>query len=197
LRTWEAIELTVIGTEVSSMVPRLRTTNYEIRAFERKDLEIFSSYRAQEEVARYQSWTHYTYQDAIELFADMDYSSFGGIGNWYQLAISTLGSEILVGDLAVHFIDEHQVEIGFTVDPSHQRENVATESLNCLLDYLFSTLGKHRVVARTDTKNIGAYRLLEKLGFRREGHYIQNIFFKGAWDDEYQYAMLNGEQKFI
>jgi RimJ/RimL family protein N-acetyltransferase len=177
------------------MVPRLRATNYAIRAFERKDLESFSRYRAQDDVARYQSWTHYSYQDAVEFFEDMDYSSFGGVGNWYQLAILTLDSDDLVGDLAVHFMDVHQVEIGFTVDPRYQRKNVATESVSCLLDYLFSSLKKHRVIARTDTKNIGSCRLLEKLGFRREGHFIQNIFFKGAWGDEYQYAMLNGEKK--
>jgi RimJ/RimL family protein N-acetyltransferase len=176
------------------MTPKLRTNNYEIRAFERKDLEAFACYRAQEDVARYQDWTDYTYQDAVEDFEDTDYTNFGGIGNWYQLAITTLESGDLVGDLAVHFIDEHQVEIGFTVDPEHQRKNVATESVNCLLDYLFSTLKKHRVIAITDTKNVGSYRLLEKLGFRREGHFIQNIFFKGAWGDEYQYAMLNTEQ---
>jgi len=176
------------------MTPSLRTNNYEIRAFERKDLEAFARYRAQEDVARYQSWTDYTYQDAVEDFEEMDYSSSGGIGNWYQLAIASLEPGDLVGDLAVHFIDEHQVEIGFTVDPEYQRTNVATESVSCLLSYLFSTLKKHRVIAITDTKNVGSCRLLEKLGFRREGHFIQNIFFKGAWGDEYQYAMLNSEQ---
>jgi RimJ/RimL family protein N-acetyltransferase len=176
------------------MTPKLKTNNYKIRAFERKDLEAFVCYRAQEDVARYQDWTDYTYQDAVEDFEDTDYTNFGSIGNWYQLAITALESGDLVGDLAVHFIDEHQVEIGFTVDPEHQRKNVATESVNCLLDYLFSTLKKHRVIAITDTKNVGSYRLLEKLGFRREGHFIQNIFFKGAWGDEYQYSMLNSER---
>ena len=57
-------------------------------------------------------------------------------------------------------------------------------------------LKKHRVVATTDVENTASYRLLETLGFRREGHFIQNIFFKGAWGDEYQYALLRSEGKF-
>lgn len=176
--------------------PVLKTENLVIRAFQRKDLEIFTQYRSQEMVAKYQSWTNYTYQDAIELFEGMDYSTFGTEGSWYQLAISSLDSDELVGDLAVHFIDQDQIEIGFTVSPQHQGKGVATEAVSSILRYVFGELSKHRVVATTDTKNTASYRLLEKLAFRREGHFIQNIFFKGAWGDEYHYALLRSEDKF-
>ena len=157
---------------------------------------MFAQYRSQEIVAKYQSWTDFTYQDAVELFESMDYSTFGTEGNWYQLAISTHDTDELVGDLAVHFVDQNQVEIGFTVSPQHQCKSVATEAVSSLLGYVFGELNKHRVVARTDAENRASYRLLEKLGFRREGHFIQNIFFKGAWCDEYQYALLCSEEKF-
>lgn len=178
------------------MPPVLKTENFAIRAFERKDLEAFAQYRSQEMVAKYQSWTSFTYQDAVALFDSMDYSIFGTEGNWYQLAISRHETDELVGDLAVHFIDQDQIEIGFTVSPRHQGKSVATEALSKFLCYVFGELNKHRVVAITDTKNTGAQRLLEKLGFRREGHFINNIFFKGAWGDEYLYALLRSEQKF-
>jgi len=173
--------------------PVLKTENYVIRAFERKDLEAFALYRSQEMVAKYQSWTSYTYQDAIELFESMDYSTFGSEGNWYQLAISSINSDELVGDLAVHFIDQEQIEIGFTVCPVHQNKGVATEAVSNFLRYVFGELNKHRVLATTDTENTASYRLLEKLAFRREGHFIKNVFFKGAWGDEYQYALLSSE----
>lgn len=176
-------------------VPVLKTEKFVIRAFERKDLEQFAQYRSQEAVARYQNWTTFTYQDAVELFDAMDYSTFGTEGEWYQLAISTKDADELVGDLAVHFIDESQIEIGFTVSPSHQGKSVATASVSSFLDYAFGQLNKHRVIAITDARNTAAYRLLEKLGFRREAHFIQNVFFKGAWGDEYQYALLNTERK--
>lgn len=176
--------------------PVLKTERFVIRAFERKDLEVFAQYRSQKLVAKYQSWTSFTHQDAVEFFEDMDYSTFGGEGKWYQLAISTLETDELVGDLAVHFIDKNQVEIGFTVSPEHQGKSFATEAISSLLAYVFGELNKHRVIAITDTENMAAYRLLEKLGFRREGHFIQNVFFKGAWGDEYQYALLHSEGKF-
>lgn len=174
----------------------LKTENFTIRAFEKKDLEVFAQYRSLDAVAKYQSWTSFTYHDAIALFDSMDYSTFGTVGNWYQLAISTLESDEIVGDLAVHFIDQEQIEIGFTVSPRHQGKSVATEVLSGFLGYVFGDLKKHRVVAITDADNSAACRLLEKLGFRREGHFIKNVFFKGRWGDEYLHALLRSESKF-
>ncbi|WP_046221675.1 GNAT family N-acetyltransferase [Photobacterium halotolerans] len=175
------------------MAPVLKTDSLMIRPFERKDLAAFTRYRAQPDVARYQSWTEYTYRDAVTLFERMDYTTFGTTGNWYQLAIADEKTDVLLGDLAVHFIDDAQVEIGFTVDPQYQRKNIAFHAVNRLLDYLFDTLNRNRVIAVTDADNRASSRLLEKLAFRREGHFRQNIFFKGAWGDEYLYAMLNAD----
>jgi RimJ/RimL family protein N-acetyltransferase len=44
-------------------------------------------------------------------------------------------------------------------------------------------------------ENVASWRLLEKLGFRREAHLIENIFFKGAYGSEYHYALLEREWK--
>jgi RimJ/RimL family protein N-acetyltransferase len=176
------------------IAPILKSKNFVIRAFERNDFEIFSQYRSEELVAKYQSWTDYSYEDAVKLFEGMDYSRFGTEGSWYQLAIALIDSDELVGDLAVHFIDQYQLEIGFTIAPAYQGKHVATEAVSCFLDYVFNELKKHRVIATTDTENTSSFKLLEKLSFRREGHFIKNIFFKGAWGDEYQYGLLRSEK---
>ncbi len=172
------------------MTPILTTKHFTIRQFKQSDLKAFANYRAIPEVAKFQSWHNYVYEDAIKLFESIDYGNFAVTGNWYQLAIAQADTDNLIGDLAVHFIDEQQVEIGFTVDPQFQGKGVGHEAIRGLLDYLFIKMNKHRVIAVTDAQNISSCRLLEKLGFRREAHYVQNIFFKGAWGDEYLYAML-------
>lgn len=176
--------------------PVLKTKKLVLRAFETKDLALFAQYRAEQSVAQYQSWTHYTYQDAIELFQSMDYATFGSTGNWYQLAITLSETDELVGDLAIHFIDNEQLEIGFTVAPAYQGQHVAFQAVSRFLNYAFADLNIHRVIAITDSKNSASFRLLEKLGFRREAHFVQNIFFKGAWGDEYLYALLQSEYSF-
>jgi RimJ/RimL family protein N-acetyltransferase len=51
----------------------------------------------------------------------------------------------------------------------------------------------HRVIAITDCENAASVALLERLGLRREGHFLQNVWFKGTWGDEYLYAILHEE----
>lgn len=172
--------------------PTLTSGSLIIRPFSLNDLTAFTAYRADPNVARYQSWTDYHYQDALSLFNSTHYQDFAKAGQWYQLAISDQ-HELLMGDLAVHFIDDSQVEVGFTIAPAFQGQGIAAQALTRLLQYLFVELSRHRVIAQTDCLNLASAALLEKLQFRREGHFINNVFFKGAWGDEYLYAMLASE----
>ena len=116
-------------------------------------------------------------------------------GTWFQMAIELAQTCPLIGDLGLHTLADRpgQAEIGFTLAREHQGKGYATEAVNRLLDYVFGVLGKHRVIAVTDARNAPAARLLERVGMRREGHFVENIWFKGEWADEYQYAMLERE----
>ncbi|MBL4816231.1 MAG: GNAT family N-acetyltransferase [Shewanella sp.] len=168
------------------------------REFELNDLQSFAGYRALPDVAKYQSWSEYSYQDALSLFEKMQRVPFGEVGHWFQLAITTkmpqnLDENQLLGDLAVHFIDDKQIEIGFTFAPDFQGQGFASEAVLGLLTYLFTQLKFHRVIATTDAENVPSWLLLERVGFRREAHFIENVFFKGAWGSEFQYAMLASE----
>ncbi len=44
-----------------------------------------------------------------------------------------------------------------------------------------------------DAENIASINLLKSLNFKQEGHFIENIFFKGKWGSEFQYALLKRE----
>ena len=104
-----------------------------VREFVASDIAPFSNYRALPEVAAYQSWSEYTYQDGLALFERMQGVAFGTAGHWFQLAIIQRESEQLLGDLALHFIDAQQVEMGFTLEPQFQRQGYGTEAvLGCL-----------------------------------------------------------------
>ena len=175
------------------MTIEITTTHFSICAFEFNDLPAFVRYRNYPEIARYQSWTDYSLDDAVSMFEQMDYAQFSTpdrIGQWFQLAIREHDTEKLLGDLAVHFIDEQQVEIGFTIAPEEQNKGIATLAVKRLLAYFFVERGVHRITATTDSQNLASVRLLQKTGFRQEAHFVKNIFFKGAWGDEYLFAML-------
>ncbi len=168
--------------------PRLR-----LRAFAARDLEAFLAYRADPEVARYQGWSEYTRADAEAFFSNQARAEFGAPGQWYQVGVAERASDALLGDCALHFLDERQVELGFTLARAHQGRGYMSEAARALLGLLFGELETHRVSARLDVRNLACAKLLERLGFRREGHLRQNVFFKGAWGDEYLYALLAEE----
>ncbi len=175
------------------MFPKIKTDNLIIRPFVKSDLIAFTKYRALPSVAKFQSWSNYTYKDALALYEKMNQVPFGTEGNWFQLAIEKKDSPSLAGDLAIHFIDPDQVEVGFTIAPEFQKKSIAFEALMALLEYCFNKLNKHRVIAITDTRNLASCRLLEKVGMRKEGHFIENRYFKGAWGNEFLFAILRSE----
>ncbi|WP_211472048.1 GNAT family N-acetyltransferase [Collimonas humicola] len=172
----------------------LETARLMLRPFTRSDLPAFTAYRNQPDVARYQSWSSYTEADAEAFFAQQDGLVFDSDDSWFQIAVERKDDGVLVGDVAVHFFDDgRQAELGVTFDLSCQRLGYAQEAVSAVIQLLFAELGKRRLVATVDVLNLRAQRLLDIHGFRREGHYRENIFFKGTWSDEYSYALLSHE----
>ena len=91
--------------------------------------------------------------------------------------------------------ENKQVEIGYTLDRNFRGNGYATEALSVIIDYLFNTLNKHRITASVDPTNAASIKLIERLGFRKEAHFIEGLFFQGKWVDNLVYAMLAREWK--
>ena len=85
------------------------------------------------------------------------------------------------------------MEVGFTLAAAEQGRGYATEALAALLDRAFAAMGLHRVVAVIDVRNTPAAALLRRVGMRQEAHFVDNVFFKGAWGSELLFAKLARE----
>jgi RimJ/RimL family protein N-acetyltransferase len=162
---------------------------------DRQDVDAFLAYRNDPEVARYQSWDRMTRAEATALVDRQAARAPGVAGEWFQFAVRLKADGRLVGDfgLFVEDGDPRLAELGFTFDRAQQGHGLASEAGTALLRFAFGTLGLHRIKAVVDCRNAPAIRLLERLGFRREGHFLQHAWFKGAWCDEYLYALLRSE----
>ena len=173
----------------------LRTPRLILRRFRPSDLPRFCAYRSDLRVARYQSWESCPEEEGRRFLEGQMALHPGVPGTWFQFAIELVEVGELIGDCGLHTLDDRTglSEVGFTLASEHQGKGYATESVRCVLDYVFGKLGKHRVIAVTDARNAPAARLLERVGMRREGHFLENDWFKGGWADEYQYALLERE----
>lgn len=177
-----------------ALILPLQTQHLLLRKLKPEDLPQFAHYRDKPDVSRFQTWEHYTLQDAEKFYAQQHSLEFNSDNTWFQLAVERRKDRALIGDIGIHFFDEgRQVELGMTFDVVYQKQGYASEAISALITVLFNDLAKHRLTAVIDARNTRAANLLEKLGFRREAHYRQNIFFKGAWGDEYLYALLKSE----
>ena len=174
----------------------LETQRLKLRPFQMSDLDPFVAYRSDPEVARYQGWdAPYPVEKAAAFIEEMAQATPDTNGHWYQFAVELKQNGGMIGDCAFHTLseDNRQAEIGFSFACSYQGFGYATESVKRLLDYFFADLGLHRVQAICDVENTASARLLERVGMRREAHFVDNTWFKGAWGSEYLYALLQYE----
>ena len=178
----------------SEMLP-LDSARLVLRRFNGGDLAAFHAYRNDPEVARFQGWESFSLAEATDFVARQEMQEIASPGQWLQIAISLKRTGQLVGDCALKIpaTDVRQATIGITLSRAFQGQGLATEALSGLLEYLFVEANLHRVQADTDPANVRAWRLLERLGMRREAHCLQSLWFKGHWADEFFYAILRQE----
>jgi RimJ/RimL family protein N-acetyltransferase len=87
-----------------------------------------------------------------------------------------------------------QAELGWVVDPAYGGRGLATEAVRELLRICFEDLELRRVVAGCFADNTASWRLMERLGMRREEHTVAGALHRsGEWLDGYGYAMLATE----
>ncbi len=174
----------------------LETRRLILRPFADCDIVPFAHYRSDAEVARYQGWeAPYPLHQAAIFVAEMKSARPGIPGRWFQLAFVPKDGGELIGDCGFQILleDPRQAESGFTLAPAYQHQGYASEAIHCLLDYLFTEFDLHRVRANCDPENHASARLLERLGMRHEGRFLQSLWLKGRWCDEDWYAILRSE----
>lgn len=173
----------------------IQTTRLNIRPLKLSDLTDFHIYRSNPEVTKYQGFDVMTMEQAEQFINDNATKHFGNAGEWVQYGIENIETKQLIGDCAIKLdqYDTRIAEIGITISNFEQKKGFAKEVLLGILSFLFDKKEIHRVVEIVDAENIASVNLLKSTGFKQEGHFIENIFFKGKWGSEFQYAMLKRE----
>ena len=113
---------------------------------------------------------------------------------------------VLIGDLMLDVQDPWaqtevreqaagtMAEIGYMLDPAYAGHGYATEAVQEVLRICFEELGLRRVIAQCFADNVASWRLMERLGMRREQHTKQDSLHRnGEWLDGMMYAILADE----
>ncbi len=157
--------------------------------------EIFA-YRSDNVTNEFQGWIPKTIED-VEIFIEKIAKQVNEPDSWFQFVIIEKVSQKIIGDLGIHFWDKEnkQVEIGCTLNKSYQKKGFAIESVRRVIDYLFKELKKHRIITSIDPKNANSIQLVERIGFRKEAHFVESVFINGKWVDDLVYSLLEKDWK--
>ncbi|GAB3437007.1 GNAT family N-acetyltransferase [Massilia solisilvae] len=148
------------------------------------------------------------------VFSDPEVTRFWSSGPWtdMQQAVDAIGRELaayrdgsavrfaveladqpgLIGTVSLHrFVDQsRRCEIGYAFGREHWNKGYAAEAAKAVLDYGFRVLDLNRVEADIDPRNLASARVLERLGFRKEGFLPERWIVQGEPADTLYYGLL-------
>jgi len=171
------------------------TGRLSLRPVSITDSESILTYRSDAVENRYQGWIPKTIADVHDFIQNRVSGIINVSDTWFQFVIILNSTGELIGDIGIHFLDmdEFQVEIGCTLNKQFQGKGYANEALQEIINYLFSGLKKHRIIASIDPRNKPSMRMVERLGFRKEAHFKESLLINGEWLDDVVYAILKHE----
>ncbi len=171
----------------------VHTERLILREFRDEDFCDIHAYAAMPLVSRFMTWGPNTLEDS-RAFLDR---AIAQQSVWPRkhvgLAVEHKGA--VIGSIRLDLKDEDDADadLGYTLSQDFWRQGLATEASAALLNIAFGRLSLHRVWATCDVRNEGSFRVMEKLGMRREGHFLKDRFIRGVWQDSYFYAILADE----
>ena len=148
-------------------LPELTTPRLVLRPFRPGDVDDVFEYARDPEWAEFLLGAvpqPYTRRNAEEFIAGRMLVP----GNQFSWAIALDGA--VVGDMTMRVDSEHERgEIGYSLAKAHWGRGLVAEAARAVIEWGFSERGLCRISSNADVRNRRSWRVMEKLGMRREG----------------------------
>lgn len=169
------------------------TENLILRRFRDSDYDDLFEYLYQLKDDEFEGYPGITYENGREHLAyRIDSEEF------YAIELKSSGK--VIGNIYCGSRDFNSKEVGYIVNQNFRRKGYAGEALTAVINSLFNN-GVHRVFAECDPLNTSSWKLLEKVGLKREAHFKRNVYFHKnedgtpIWKDTFVYAVLEDDFK--
>lgn len=164
-----------------------------LRNFTLKDINDFYEYMSLESTSKYEDFEPLTYDECISSIKKRI-----PLNNIFAVILKDNGK--MIGDVNFSEGDfEGTYEVGYDFNENFWHKGYATEACITMLNYIFNDIGARRVYALCNDDNFSSIKLLERIGMRREGHFIEDVTFKkdsignSIYINTYLYAILKRE----
>lgn len=185
-----------LNPDVFNEFPVLRTRRLTLRAITLEDARRIFDMRSNGMVNRFIARPDMQRQeDAIALAQrTMDaYRNKQAIG-WAGILRN---NDAIIGTCGFNAIDTNNLraEIGGEMATEYWGKQIAVEAVTEIIRFGLETMNLHTIEAKVSPGNRSAIYLLEQLGFEKEAHYRDRIYFNNTFSDMAVYTLINAKQK--
>jgi len=179
--------------EIFSVFPEINTKMLKLREIRQEDSESIYKLLSNLEVIKYDTFEPFT---NIKQAEDMI--------NWFSEAfkrkqaifwgISLKNNSEIIGFCKCEIeIPKVRADFGYDLNPKYWNKGIMTEALSAIMKFTFSTLDINRIEASVSTENIASIKVLEKLGFIKEGILRERSYWRGSCHDMIMLSILKKE----
>ena len=129
-------------------------------------------------------------EDALEHITMIEDKIVNNTGiNW---GITIKGNSKIIGIIGHYRISvvNHRAEIGYMSFPEFNGKGYMSEAIKAVVTYGFDQMNLHSIEAIIDPENIASERVLQKNGFVKEAHILENELWEGKYLDTVIYSLL-------
>ena len=176
--------------------PVLTTNRLLLRPYQETDWAAAHAYGVIPEVSQFMEWGPNTEEDT-RAFIERCVAAAQepeARGFFFAIVLTSEGTMISGCDIGPTN-RSHEFSIGYCLHPDYWGHGYTTEAAGCLLRLGFEGLGLRRITSECDPDNVGSWRVMEKIGMRREAQEREAVWFKDRWHDWLRYAILDHEWK--
>lgn len=178
----------------SDKLPTIEASRVHLRHLEVTDIDSLFEIFSDREALRYWSSPPFkTRAEAEKLLAEI-HECFEQ-KNLFQWGIAQKPNNKIIGTSTLFHLDEknQRAEIGYALNRQYWGNGFVTEALTALFDFAFEELNLHRIEADVDPQNTASIRVLERLGFQKEGYLRERWIIDGEIYDALFYGLLKSD----
>lgn len=171
--------------------PTIRTPGLLLRPFVEADADALYTLQSNPRVLRY--WNSPPWKDPARAAAFIaEGRQMEAEGTGARFVITKADEPSFLGWCALFQWNPtfRSLGVGYCLDEPAWGKGYATEAVRAMLQWAYSTLDLNRVEAELDTRNLASARVLEKLGFQREGTKREDCIVDGEVSDSWIYGLL-------
>ena len=170
---------------------QIQTARLILRDYLPADWSELHEFSKDPEFSQYDAWGPNSEQDTKDFVARMIAEANLNPRYRFGFAVVNRTSGKAIGTVGIRRECESSVvgSIGYSIHPHFQKQGLATEAAQALLEFGFKNLKLQVIWAGSDVLNPASYRVMEKCGMQRVGHLVRHKEFKGEWHDSFRYEI--------